>query len=64
MPDAALGTCRNESLNADGQAPPTRFFNGMVAPFVNYSLAGFLWYQVSTPAEYACARGLVAQKRL
>ena len=44
-PDQALGLCKNESLNANGQAPPGRLFNGMVAPFVNISLKGFLWYQ-------------------
>lgn len=44
-PDSALGKCQNESLNANGQAPPGRLFNGMVAPFVNTSVAGFLWYQ-------------------
>lgn len=44
-PDQALGLCKNESLNANGQAPPGRLFNGMVAPFVNTSLTGFLWYQ-------------------
>ena len=44
-PDHALGLCKNESLNADGQAPPGRLFNGMVAPFVNISLKGFIWYQ-------------------
>ena len=48
-PNTGLGKCRNESLNANGQAPPARFFNGMVAPFVNFSLAGFVWYQVIAP---------------
>jgi hypothetical protein len=44
-PDSALGLCKNESLNANGQAPPGRLFNGMVAPFVNMSISGCLWYQ-------------------
>ena len=38
-------SCANESLNANGQAPPGRLFASMVAPFTNYSLEGFLWYQ-------------------
>ena len=42
-PDSALGKCKNGSLNDNGQAPPGRLFNGMVAPFVNISLTGFLW---------------------
>ncbi|TDH26991.1 sialate O-acetylesterase [Segetibacter sp. 3557_3] len=36
---------------------PTALFNAMVAPFVNYSVKGFLWYQGETnagrPDEYA-----------
>merc|ERR1719387_2602110 len=44
-PDSALGKCKNANLNADGQSPPGRLFNGMVAPFVNTTLAGWLWYQ-------------------
>ena len=51
-PDSALGKCKNESLNADGQAPPGRLFNGMVAPFVNTSLAGFLWYLLRATLVY------------
>eukprot|EP00039_Didymoeca_costata_P005967 m.86252 g.86252 ORF g.86252 m.86252 type:complete len:759 (+) comp13049_c1_seq1:108-2384(+) len=45
MPDSALAECKNESLNSNGQSPPARLFNGMIAPFVNYSVQGFLWYQ-------------------
>ena len=32
-PDSALGRCANESLNANGQAPPGRLYNGMVPPW-------------------------------
>ena len=51
-PDSALGKCKNESLNANGQAPPGRLFNGMVAPFVNISLTGFLWCAYSCTSAY------------
>lgn len=44
-PDTVLGACKNASLNADGQAPPGRLYNGMIAPFVNMTIAGWLWYQ-------------------
>eukprot|EP00656_Telonema_subtile_P043614 TRINITY_DN49962_c0_g1_i1.p1 TRINITY_DN49962_c0_g1~~TRINITY_DN49962_c0_g1_i1.p1 ORF type:complete len:417 (-),score=29.87 TRINITY_DN49962_c0_g1_i1:143-1393(-) len=45
VPDSALSDCRNASLNSDGVSPPTRLFNGMIAPFVNTSINGWLWYQ-------------------
>ena len=45
MPDAALGECGDEDLQGTGQSPPGRLFNGQVAPFVNMSLTGWLWYQ-------------------
>ena len=41
----ALGLCKDEMLNADGQAPPGRLYNGMIAPFVNTTVKAFLWYQ-------------------
>jgi len=37
-----LAKCSNESIEA-GLA--SVYFHGMVAPFVNYSVRGFLWYQ-------------------
>ena len=57
-PDSALGKCKNESLNANGQAPPGRLFNGMVAPFVNISLTGFLW------CAYSCTSAWCPRQRL
>ena len=41
-PAGALGACKNESLNANGIAPPSRLYNGMVAPFVNLTIKGVL----------------------
>ena len=45
-------TLYDSCTNTTGGPPDQRddyangaLFNGMVAPFVNYSLAGFLWYQ-------------------
>jgi hypothetical protein len=58
MPDAALGECvaSSENLQGTGQSPPGRLFNGQVAPFVNFTLSGFLWYQVrsSSVLGFAC----------
>eukprot|EP00620_Florenciella_sp_RCC1587_P012536 CAMPEP_0182557330 /NCGR_PEP_ID=MMETSP1324-20130603/1268_1 /TAXON_ID=236786 /ORGANISM="Florenciella sp., Strain RCC1587" /LENGTH=813 /DNA_ID=CAMNT_0024769361 /DNA_START=135 /DNA_END=2573 /DNA_ORIENTATION=- len=45
MPEDSLNECSGTSLNTDGVAPPTKLYNGMVAPFVNMSIKGFLWYQ-------------------
>ena len=47
MPDGALGACASESLAGKGQSPPGRLYNGMVAPFVNFTVSGWLWYRVS-----------------
>ena len=40
--------CRNQSLSG-GAVPQDngRLYYGMTAPFVNYSVAGWLWYQAS-----------------
>ena len=46
MSNETLSICRNESLT--GGAIPNdsgALFYGMVAPFVNYSVAGWVWYQ-------------------
>ena len=40
MDDEALGVCSEQQLNANGQAPPSRLFKGMIAPFVNMSIGG------------------------
>ena len=52
MPDRALSKCTNESLAGKGQSPPSRLFKGMIAPFVNFTLNGWLWYQVRR--DFAC----------
>eukprot|EP00755_Sulcionema_specki_P033859 Sspe_Gene.101699::Locus_76332_Transcript_1_1_Confidence_1.000_Length_901::g.101699::m.101699/K05970/SIAE; sialate O-acetylesterase len=39
-----LTRCKNESLSP-GVSPPTQLYNGMVAPFVNTTVSGWLWYQ-------------------
>lgn len=44
-------------MGISAQNQPTALFNGMVAPVVNYTLKGILWYQGESnsgrPAEYA-----------
>lgn len=51
MPEDSLNECAGTSLNTDGVAPPTKLYNGMVAPFVNMSIKGFLWYQGEVSTE-------------
>lgn len=47
MDNQTLALCKNESLSG-GAIPQNqgRLYYGMIAPFVNYSVAGWLWYQV------------------
>lgn len=45
MSERAIGVCKNESLNDDGQAPPSGLFNGQIPPFANMTIRGWLWYQ-------------------
>jgi sialate O-acetylesterase len=46
MDNETLGLCKDQSLTG-GAVPEDRgrLYYGMVAPFVNYSVAGWLWYQ-------------------
>ena len=46
MSNETLTLCTDESLSG-GAVPQDygRLFYGMVAPFANYSLAGWVWYQ-------------------
>jgi len=46
MDNQTLGQCTNESLSG-GAIPENsgRLFYGMIAPFANYSVAGWVWYQ-------------------
>jgi sialate O-acetylesterase len=37
----------------DGSKPPASLYNGMIAPFVPYALAGFIWYQGESNADRA-----------
>ena len=41
MPNASRAACQNISSSGDGS-----LYHAMVAPFANYSVAGWLWYQV------------------
>jgi sialate O-acetylesterase len=41
--DVDLGLLNNEKFPVYGK--PVSCFNGMIAPLVNYSLRGFIWYQ-------------------
>ena len=59
MPDGALGVCANESLAGKGQSPPGRLYNGMVAPFVNFTVSGWLWYQVSLQMAFVASPLLI-----
>lgn len=47
MDNETLSLCKNQSLSG-GAVPENRgrLYYGMVSPFVNYSVAGWLWYQV------------------
>ena len=46
MSNETLSTCRNESMVVDGViSPPSRLYYGMITPFVNMTVTGFLWYQ-------------------
>ena len=46
MSNATLKSCTNKSMTVDGViAPPSRLYYGMVAPFVNMTVSGWLWYQ-------------------
>jgi hypothetical protein len=63
MPNATRAKCTNISTHTDTSA----LYHGMVAPFVNYSVAAWLWYQgendcgnremgdPTTNTGYACA---------
>ena len=55
MDNVTLTVCRNESLSG-GAVPQDAgaLYYGMVAPFANYSVAGWVWYQVRVRG--ACAR--------
>eukprot|EP00755_Sulcionema_specki_P013750 Sspe_Gene.54837::Locus_30219_Transcript_1_1_Confidence_1.000_Length_897::g.54837::m.54837/K05970/SIAE; sialate O-acetylesterase len=44
MDNTTLTECRNESLKP-GVAPPSQLYYGMVAPFANTTVAGWVWYQ-------------------
>ena len=59
--------CKNQSLTG-GAVPQDngRLYYGMTAPFVNYSVAGWLWYQVRflsppgvSPLGCVCVRSCV-----
>jgi hypothetical protein len=47
MDNATLATkCTGVDMQIDGKvSPPSRLFYGMVAPFTNMTLKGWLWYQ-------------------
>ena len=47
MDNETLSLCKNQSL-VGGAVPEDRgrLYYGMTAPFVNYSVAGWIWYQV------------------
>lgn len=50
---------RNRSFGGGGQGPamvsaqdsPTGLYNGMIAPYINYAVRGFLWYQGESNAD-------------
>ena len=46
MSNETIRSCKNQSL-AGGAVPQNqgRLYYGMVAPFANYSVAGWVWYQ-------------------
>jgi hypothetical protein len=59
MDNQTLTRCKNQSLTG-GAVPQDngRLYYGMTAPFVNYSVAGWLWYQVRCRWS-ACVRACV-----
>jgi hypothetical protein len=52
MDNTTLTTCSEESLSG-GAVPQNSgaLYYGMVAPFANYSVRGWLWYQVLSGCE-------------
>lgn len=49
-----LAVCTN-TTSANSAAPPTSLFYGMVTPFVNMTIGGWLWFQVSSCVREAAA---------
>lgn len=45
-PNETTASCQNTTVGAPSAGPPNgRLFYGMVCPFVNMSIAGYVWYQ-------------------
>jgi len=53
---AAAAAGGSAGASAKGAGSNSELFNGMVSPFVDYTLKGWLWYQVGAGAAGRCKR--------
>jgi sialate O-acetylesterase len=57
---AAACAAAATSANAKGAGSNGELFNGMVSPFVDFTLKGWLWYQVGADADDAISTNLLS----